>query len=136
VAGLPKTNYLSRVGLPGEYSEALAALDTDSAATARSCLDVPVDSQMSARSASTLAAPQRHGGFGYMTARAVYCAAFAGAIANASYALLPAFPAALPPIMGAAILTAFQDLHGHVEDSVRQNALGLLPFAASSREIL
>ena len=36
--------------------------------------------------------------------------------------------------MGAAILTAFQDLHGHVEESVRQKALP--PFAASSREIL
>jgi hypothetical protein len=36
--------------------------------------------------------------------------------------------------MGAAILTAFQDLHGHVEESVRQKALP--PFAASPHEIL
>ncbi len=69
-----------------------------------------------------------------MTAQAASCAAFVGAIANASYALLHAFPAALPPIMGAAILTAFQDIHGHFEESVRQKALP--PFAASSREIL
>ena len=134
VAGLPKANFLSRVGLPGEYSEALASFDADAAATARSCLGLPADAHLSARSASALAAPQRHGGLGYVTAQAVSCAAFVGAIANASYALLHAFPAALPPIMGAAILTAFQDIHGHVEVSVRQKALP--PFAASSREIL
>ena len=134
VAGLPKANFLSRVGMPGEYSEALASFDADAAATARSCLGLPADAQLSARSASALAAPQRHGGLGYVTAQAVSCAAFVGAIANASYALLHAFPCALPPIMGAAILTAFQDLHGHVEESVLQKALP--PFAASSREIL
>jgi hypothetical protein len=39
-----------------------------------------------------------------------------------------------PPTMDAAIRSAFQDIHGQVEETIRQKALP--PFTASSREIM
>ena len=48
-AGLPKANFRSRVGMAGEYSEALAALDADASAAARAlswvCLWTPASLQ-------------------------------------------------------------------------------------------
>ena len=103
LAGIPKLNYLCRVGFPGEYSEALQSFD-EQVVLAQSGMwrtPLPPDAAMQARS------PLRNSGMATPRVEEIAPFAFLSAVANASYALLHAFPAGnLPPRFLAAVRAA------------------------------
>jgi len=96
LCGVPRVQYLARVGLLGEYEEALTFFDAQVASAARAQAGLPVDGDFRGITAQQ-AAPLRHAGFAFK-AYTDNVALFAslGAFANAAPHLRRLCPEGLP----------------------------------------
>ena len=116
------TDKLCRVGFCGEYSRALSKFEEQ---TQRAFAHIPEADPARMKISSSTARPLRHAGMALSKPSLVSHFAFFGAIANASYALVAAFPTALPRRFASAIRAA----HLSVRDKV---AIRLRDSCASS----
>ena len=122
MAGLPKANFLTRVGFPGEFSAALSSFDQRVASAWQHGLRIEPD-VASAESRALMEAPLRHGGLGFTPMLAVSPFAFWGAMANAAYALDRHYHEGLPPLFDAAVTATLAILHRGVEARVAERLL-------------
>ena len=116
VAGLPRGNYLTRVGYPGEYSQALDYFDGQMESHAAISLGMSLDALR--RSPLTLASarsPIRSAGLGYLALADISPFALWGALANAAPALTRVFQQRLPPILERAAQTALTAIRDQLD---------------------
>ena len=126
VAGLPRGNYLTRVGYPGEYSQALDYFDGQMESHAAISLGMSLDALR--RSPLTLASarsPIRSAGLGYLALADISPFALWGALANAAPGLTRVFQQHLPPILERAAQTALTAIRDQLDtDPVASRTCG------------
>jgi hypothetical protein len=120
--GTPRQVYLSRVGFPNEYSQALSEFDSQVDRAGARLLGEPSDARP--RDRAQAAMPIRHAGLAYTKANTIASCAFLGAAANASYALIAALPNGLPRHFSRALTDALTHVHGCLR---HEDTIGILP---------
>ena len=130
-AGAPRQVYLGRVGLPGEYSNALEMFDQQ---VDLACAHILGETSEPNPNRTSAAVPIRHGGLAYTKVSLIANAAFLGAAANASYALLAALPDGLPPRFSRALSEALASTHNNLDPDDTANLLP--PQSCSSLEFM
>ena len=95
LSGVPRLNFLTRVGYQGEYQAALRRFDRNVVGTAASLfIDEPEDLDPKLKEQATK--PLKHAGLGLTRMEEIAPFAWWGAMANAAYHLRRLFPDALP----------------------------------------
>ena len=119
---IPRSNYLCRVGMPGEYFSALSRFDAQinqSFAHLIGADPTHASDASSDQSRARAARPLRHAGMALCKASSVSPFAFFGAIANASSAILAARPTGLPRRFSSAIRASFRTVYDRIDKRLR-----------------
>jgi hypothetical protein len=132
LCGVPRIQYLARVGLLGEYEDAFSFFDAQVASAARLQAGLPDDSSAIA---AQQAAPLRHSGFAFKEyTDNVTLFASLGAIANAAPHLCRLCPEGLPPRFRASLQGTLALVREKVDTETAARCLP--PSSLSANELL